>query len=304
MKAAVVLLALFCFASAAARGRRGGGGGRADQIESPRPPRETETQLRSLLADADRSFETQQYAKAQQALEQAVALWPAEPVAQYKLGMLLQQGQRHDLALPHLEAALTSVPRRHPMHADILGASGRLEIITARGEQMGSRRTTLMASGLEHLRAALQTRPELAKSDPMLSRLLTEAEAEVRGRRRAPTFDAAWAKGHNWMDDPEFASELEAVVGITASEDSGTVERREIGSLQWDEFRERYRGSGEAGGSVGRPVLLTNATAGWSAHGPEWDKHRLLQRYGNAPLSTTLSCETLSCSKVPHQKSQ
>jgi tetratricopeptide (TPR) repeat protein len=256
--------------------------GASHERESNQPPPEIRAQLVPILAAADRFFEGKQYAEAQGALEEAVALWPAEPVAQFKLGMLLQQGHRPDLALLHLETAVANVPRRHPMHADILGATGRLELQTAKAEQNSPRRTTLMASGLEHVEAALKARPQLAKSDPMLPRLLAEAQSEVGGRRKAPKFNADWAEGHDWSEDPEFAMELEAVAGITAGEDSGTVERREVGLLDWTEFRDHYRGSGKASGDIGRPVLLMNATAGWTAHGPAWDKHQLLRRYGTA----------------------
>ena len=254
------------------------------QIES-QPPPEIQAQLTPILAAADRFFEGQQYAQAQAALEEAVALWPVEPVAQFKLGMLLQRGQRPDLALPHLETAVANVPRRHPMRADIFGALGRLEVHTAKGMEKSPRRGTLMASGLEHLQAALQARPQLAQSDPMLSRMLAEAQSEVGGRRKAPKFNADWAKGYEWVDDPEFAGQLEVVAGISAGAYSGTVERREVDSLEWTEFREHYRGSGGAGGSVGKPVLLVNATAGWGAHGPRWDKEQLLRRYGTLSLS-------------------
>eukprot|EP01043_Picozoa_sp_COSAG02_P051735 COSAG02_NODE_5482_length_4289_cov_28.142434_5_plen_286_part_00 len=250
--------------------------------ESSQPPPEIQAQLAPILAAADRFFEKTQYAEAQRALEQAVALWPAEPVAHFKLGMLLQQAQRPDVALSHLKTAAANVHRRHPMYADILGALGRLELQTAKVEQSSPGRVALMASGLQHLEAALKARPQLAKSDPMLPRLLAEAQSEVGGRRKAPKFDADWAKAHDWTDDPEFARELEAVAGITADENSGTVERREIGSLDWTEFREYYRGSSEASGDVGRPVLLMNATAAWTAHGPAWDKHQLLRKYGTA----------------------
>lgn len=272
--AAVCLLVLAAAGSAT--------GKTSHERESSQPPPEIQAQLAPILASADRFFEGKQYAEAQGALEQAVALWPAEPVAHFKLGMLLQQAQRPDVALSHLKTAAANVPRRHPMYADILGALGRLELQTAKVDQSLPGRATLMASGLQHLETALKARPQLARSDPMLPRLLAEAQSEVGGRRKAPKYNADWAKAHDWTDDPEFARQLEAVAGITAGENSGTVERREIGSLDWTEFREHYRGSGETSGDVGRPVLLMNATAAWTAHGPAWDKHQLLRRYGTA----------------------
>ena len=55
------------------------------QIES-QPPPEIQAQLTPILAAADRFFEGQQYAQAQAALEEAVALWPVCPsAAQFEL---------------------------------------------------------------------------------------------------------------------------------------------------------------------------------------------------------------------------
>ena len=302
--AATVTLVALCLASAAGRTSRSSSAGGGSGAPHAPPPPEIQAQLTPILATADRLFESQQYAQAQQALEQALELWPAEPVARFKLGMLLQQGQRPDLALTHLEAAAKYVAPRHPMRADVVGALGRLELHTAKAEQQAARRAALMASGVDHLHEALELRPQLTKADPMLPRLLAEAESELGGRREAPVFDADWAEGSSWAEDPEFASIVEAAAGISAGAGTGTVERREVGSLGWVEFRDRYRGSGdEAGGGVGRPVLLTNATAGWGAHGPAWDKQRLLRRYGGVTAAIRWAVGTRQFGLIERQES-
>ena len=163
-------LAALCFAaSAAGRGRRDGGNApQHDQTSRAHaPPPDIQAQLMPILEAADRLFETHQHAQAQVALEQALELWPAEPVARFKLAMLLQQGQRPDLALQHLETAAKHATPRHPMRADIIGALGRLQLHTAKAEQHTvPHRAELLASGVSHLRAALQLRPQLAKADP------------------------------------------------------------------------------------------------------------------------------------------
>lgn len=254
------------------------------------PPPDVQAQLAPVLVAADRYFEGGQYAQAQEALEQALELWPAEPVARFKLGMLLQQGQRPDLALPHLEKAATLIAPSHPMRPDLLGALGRLQLHTVKSRPQGADRLAMASAGVGHLTEALALRPTLTKQDPALQRLLAQAQAaELEGQRKAPKYDAGWAEGTSWAEDPEFAATL-AAAGIVAGDGTGTVERREVGSLEWAEFRDRYRGDRD--GTVGRPVLLGNVTVGWGAHGKLWDKPSLLERFGGVSAAVRWSVGT------------
>ena len=128
------------------------------------------------------------------------------------------------------------------------------------------------------MEGALELRPQLAAADPSLPRLLEQSRHELGGSDAlppAPPFDASWAKGSGWARDPALEAALEAA-GLDA--EGGTVERRDASELTWGEFKATFRGEKE--GTVGRPLLLTNATAGWAAHGAAWEKPELLRRYG------------------------
>jgi hypothetical protein len=203
--------------------------------------------------------------------------------------MLLQQGQRNDLALPHLEMAATLIASSHPMRPDLVGALGRLQLHTAKAAPQGADRLAMTGVGVGHLKEALALRPHLAKQDPALQRLLAQAQVELQGHRKAPEYDAEWAEGTSWADDPEFAATL-AAAGIVAGDGTGTVEWREEGLLEWAEFRDRFRGGRD--GTVGRPVLLANATVGWGAHSRLWDKWSLLEKFGGVSAAVRWSVGT------------
>ena len=73
-----------------------------------------------LMQAADTAFAKKDFATAHSTLEEVLALWPAEPMAHFKLGMLLSQSRTPADALPHFEQAAALLPHSHPMHGDVL----------------------------------------------------------------------------------------------------------------------------------------------------------------------------------------
>ena len=265
------------------------------------PPPDVAAKLEPLMQSADRAFEAGDLAAAHAALEQALGVWPTEPVAHFKLGMLVQQSQQLPLALPHLEQAAEHLPPSHPLRPDALGALGRLELQLAKSEQRPARRAELLRSGIDHVEGALELRPQLAAADPSLPRLLEQSRHELGGSDAlppAPPFDASWAKGSGWARDPALEAALEAA-GLDA--EGGTVERRDASELTWGEFKATFRGEKE--GTVGRPLLLTNATAGWAAHGAAWEKPELLRRYGGVSAAVRWAVGTRQFGLIEREES-